>query len=260
MKKILLSIITFAALIIVANVVNATTISVSPTNPKVGDTVTITVTVPNVHTASVTANISGAVNGTIKVVNGDMNGNVSTFSNSASFHCDKAGTINIAISGDSSAVLNGQYVDVGASTSVNVEEVAPTPEPEPDPEPTPDPEPNENQNPQTPTQPTTDTTNKKSNNANLSNLGITPNDFTGFKPNITEYATTVPNDVTSINLYAIGIKGQTIKGTGTKELQEGDNNFEVVVTAEDGTTQKIQKKHHLKKEQQKQVKDLDFLN
>ena len=85
------------------------------------------------------------------------------------------------------------------------------------------------------------TTNKpetptKSSNANLSNLGITPNDFSGFTPGNTSYSVTVPNSVTSINVYANkGQKDQTISGTGTKTLQEGENQFSVVVTAQDGT-------------------------
>ena len=92
-------------------------------------------------------------------------------------------------------------------------------------------------NSQTPTKPTT--TPNKSNNANLGNLGIRPNDFSGFLPYITEYTTTVPNDVTSVEVYATKLEnGQTITGAGTKELQEGENTFEIVVTAPDGTTKK----------------------
>ena len=59
--------------------------------------------------------------------------------------------------------------------------------------------------------------NKESNNANLSNLGIKPNDFTGFKPNKNSYNVTVPNDVTSIEVYAYkGDEGQSVSGTGKK--------------------------------------------
>ena len=83
---------------------------------------------------------------------------------------------------------------------------------------------------------------KKSNNATLSNLGITPNDFKGFTPNKTSYSTSVPNSVSSVNIYANPAKGQEnkqkITGTGKKNLQEGVNQFSIVVTAEDGTTKK----------------------
>ena len=76
--------------------------------------------------------------------------------------------------------------------------------------------------------------NKESNNANLSNLGIKPNDFTGFKPNKNSYNVTVPNDVTSIEVYAYkGDEGQSVSGTGKKNLNEGENTFEVKVFSED---------------------------
>ena len=80
----------------------------------------------------------------------------------------------------------------------------------------------------------------KSNNANLKNLGIRPNDFSGFTANKTEYAVEVPNEVENIEIYAVkGTDGQTISGTGNKTLTEGENAFNVTVTAEDGTTKKI---------------------
>ena len=84
-----------------------------------------------------------------------------------------------------------------------------------------------------------ETTTAKSSNTNLSNLGIRPNDFTGFTPTRTSYSVTVPNDVTSVEVYASKWQsGQTISGTGTKNLSEGANTFNVIVTAEDGVTTK----------------------
>lgn len=78
---------------------------------------------------------------------------------------------------------------------------------------------------------------KKSSNANLSNLGIRPNDFSGFKPGTTTYNVTVPEDVESVEVYATAQdSGATISGTGTKKLQKGANVLNVVVTAEDGKT------------------------
>lgn len=83
------------------------------------------------------------------------------------------------------------------------------------------------------------TTPSKSNVATLSNLGITPNDFKGFSPNKLSYSTEVPNDVETVEIYAKkGQSGQTISGTGKKTLKEGANTFNIVVTAEDGTTKK----------------------
>lgn len=86
------------------------------------------------------------------------------------------------------------------------------------------------QQPQTPT---------KSNVATLSNLGIRPNDFSGFKANTLTYNAQVPYETEKIEIYASkGQSGQTIAGTGTKTLKEGQNTFNITVTAEDRKTTK----------------------
>lgn len=80
-------------------------------------------------------------------------------------------------------------------------------------------------------------TNTQSSNANLSNLGIRPNDFTGFTPSKTEYDVTVPEDVDSVEIYATAQSSSAkISGTGTEELNYGLNEFTITVTAQDGTT------------------------
>ena len=86
----------------------------------------------------------------------------------------------------------------------------------------------------------TQKTQTKSNVATLSNLGIKGQyDFTGFTSSKTSYSVTVPNDVESVEIYASrGQSGQKISGTGVKQLQEGANAVNVVVTAEDGKTTK----------------------
>ena len=79
-------------------------------------------------------------------------------------------------------------------------------------------------------------TTAKSDNADLTNLGIRPNDFSGFTPNKLTYDVTVPLDVESIEVYATASDSKaSISGTGKKNLEEGLNEFEIVVTAEDGT-------------------------
>lgn len=78
----------------------------------------------------------------------------------------------------------------------------------------------------------TDTT-----SADLSNLGIKPNDFSGFLPNKTSYDVTVPENVQTIEVYATAKNSSAkISGTGTQELAIGENKIEVVVSANDGTT------------------------
>lgn len=91
----------------------------------------------------------------------------------------------------------------------------------------------------TQTQNTTKVEAKKSTNANLSDLGITPNDFKGFTPTTLNYAVTVPNDVDKVNVYAKvqDSKAKITSGTGTHNLDEGENSLQIVVTAESGDTQ-----------------------
>lgn len=79
--------------------------------------------------------------------------------------------------------------------------------------------------------------NVKSSNANLLNLGIKPNDFSGFNANKTSYSVTVPNNVDKVEVYATKKDSKAVvSGIGIKELKEGENIANVLVTAEDGTT------------------------
>ena len=135
----------------------------------------------------------------------------------------------------------------------------PTPEPEPDPELTPDPTPTPEPTPEPDPTPTvnnsgsssgstsnsrrntssssTSSSQSESSNANLINLGIRPHDFSGFRSNTTSYSVTVPADTESVEVYAEAQDSNaTVTGTGTVNLQEGENTINVVVTAEDGTT------------------------
>ena len=76
----------------------------------------------------------------------------------------------------------------------------------------------------------------QANNANLSNLGIKPYDFTGFKYGTTSYEVKIPENTDMIEVYATAQHEKaTITGTGKKKLKKGKNNIEVEVTAEDGT-------------------------
>ena len=234
-QKIIFAIIMFIVVIFIKNNSKATNISISPSNPKVGDTITVTVSVPNVHTVDVTANVSGVISGTIKVVGGDLAGVAKDYSNSAQYKCTKEGTVTVGISSSSTAVLNGEYVkNLSATKTITVASNQTSSG-------------NSNsgnsgstttQQPQTPT---------KSNVATLSNLGIRPNDFSGFKANTLTYNTEVPYETDKIEIYASkGQSGQTISGTGTKTLKEGQNTFNITVTAEDGKTTKKHTKYNKK--------------
>lgn len=78
----------------------------------------------------------------------------------------------------------------------------------------------------------------KSTEAILRNLGIKPNDFTGFKQNKKEYSVEVQNSTSEVEVYAEALKGEIISGTGKVSLKEGETTtVNVVVKAEAGNTE-----------------------
>ena len=82
-------------------------------------------------------------------------------------------------------------------------------------------------------------TSKPSSDATLKNLGIKPNDFSGFRKANTSYSVSVPKNVDKVSIYATPSNSKaTVKGTGSKSLQIGKNTFNIKVTAEDKKTTK----------------------
>ena len=81
-------------------------------------------------------------------------------------------------------------------------------------------------------------TREMSNEVTLSDLTVDGDTVDGFDPSVTSYDIgTVENDVTSITIGATpDDDNATVTGTGEKNLEVGDNTFEVVVTAQDGVT------------------------
>lgn len=76
-------------------------------------------------------------------------------------------------------------------------------------------------------------------NAKLSNLGIEKYDFRGFKPDILEYETTIPNNITEVKVYATTQEnGATFTVSGNKDLKVGKNKITILVTAADKKTTK----------------------
>jgi len=78
-----------------------------------------------------------------------------------------------------------------------------------------------------------------SNDATLSDLKASDGSLSpSFSPNTTEYTLRVDESATSVTLTATPNHNTAyVKGAGEKTLVEGDNIFEIVVTAQDGTQQ-----------------------
>ncbi len=82
------------------------------------------------------------------------------------------------------------------------------------------------------------TTASKSNEARLKNLGIKPNDFSGFKKDTTDYSVEIPSNVSKVNVYATPLDSKAkVTGTGDVSLNEGESKkVTITVTAEAGNT------------------------
>lgn len=77
-----------------------------------------------------------------------------------------------------------------------------------------------------------------SKNNNLAALGIDGATLTPeFNAATTEYSVTLPPETTTVNVTAsVADKTATIQGAGTREVTDGDNRLELIVTAQNGST------------------------
>ena len=192
-------------------------ISVSKTSITLGETVTITTTI---NGASWDISLSGAISPSYADTTDDAENGTKTYT--ASFTPSSTGSYTIKLSGNVTD-SNDNRASVSDQVTINVSQGSSSS--------------SSGSSSSTGSTSNNSTSSEKSNNANLSNLGIRPNDFTGFKPGTTTYNVTVPEDVESVEVYATAADSKaTISGTGTKTLQKGANTLSVVVTAEDGTT------------------------
>ena len=216
LKRIILLTILIVAIIAAFSKVNAASANISSnkTSMNVGDTATITVS----YTAAAwNVQVSGAAS----FSSADASSNAKNISKSAilKFKPKKAGTYTINLSGDVTDE-NGKTTDLSKSIKIIVKEKSSN---------------NSNSTDNTTTNDTTTT----SSDATLSNLGIKPNDFSGFRKANTSYSVSVPKNVDKISIYATPSNSKaTVTGTGSKSLKIGKNTFNIKVTAEDKKTTK----------------------
>ena len=229
-KRISKSILIIGIIIIVGllltTVSNATlTITTSKSTVSPGESFNVTVSVGSNEAGAI--NLS-ASNGTLSQTYVDL---MSQSSLTISCVAGSSGTITIS---GSSLVANYASETEGtqsASKSVIIKQPTPTTPTTPN-------------TPSTPTtKPSTNTTTKpaetkKSDNSNLSALQIAEGVITPeFNKKVKEYSINVPNEITKLRIVATPEHSKaTVKITGNEELQVGENNVEIVVTAEDGST------------------------
>lgn len=233
------------------------TISTSKSEAKEGETVSITVN---------GSGITGRVN---------LSATGGTLEESSVWVENSKATVNLTLNGSGDARVTATPSDVSDSSTgeaANVSATGATVKLSKN-EPTPPAETDSNQNeesnnnnetntkPETNNKPTENQQQeaKKSSNANLNNLGIKPNDFTGFKSGTTSYSVTVPNDVEKVNVYATAAdRNAKVSGTGDRNLNVGSNALNVTVTAEDGTTKTYTinvKREEAKQEEEKKEEE-----
>ena len=220
-KKVILILLIYICGLLMTTNSNAASanISANKTSVNVGETVTITV---RANAAAWEIHITGAVSG--NYADTSDNGENTSVTKTLTFTPKAEGTYTIKMSGNVSDGSNNAITSIGGSITIIAKASTSN---------------NNGNNSSNSGSSSNTNTVTKSNVATLSNLGIRPNDFSGFSANKTSYSTEVPNNVESIEIYANkGQSGQTITGTGKKTLKEGTNTFSIVVTAEDGKTQK----------------------
>ena len=229
-KSVCIILITVFMLINIKTVYAASSISFSSSSPKVGESLRVTVSVPNVNTVDLKATVSGCgTNGTIQIVDGSMTGNPKTFSGSVTVTPTSTGTITVAISDSSNAVLNGSYVSVGGSRRITVSNKQSSSNSS-----------SSSSNNSTSSSNTTTTQEpevKKSSEKNLSSLSVSEGTLSPkFSSGTTTYKVDLTSETESLTISAKAKDSKAkVSGTGKKELKIGENNFTVTVTAEDGS-------------------------
>lgn len=225
MKKILFNILLALFVLFPVSVLADGYVSVSPSSLTIeqGSSKTFTITAYNaIGDVSIKSNNSGIASVSTGEWGTGMVEEKVTKTGSITVIGKSVGTTTITLTIDA-ATFDGDDL-AGQTKTVTVNVVAkPAPQPQPS-NPTPS-------NPQ-PQQP------QKSTNNNLKSFSI--DGFELVKVDNNNYTLTVSNDTTSINVNASAEDSKAnVTGTGTKELQVGENNVEVIITSESGAQNKI---------------------
>lgn len=200
--------------------VSSSSISMYPGETKI-ITITSNNAVGRLNISSSNSGVASVGPGSIFIQEPGSTGSITITSNSV-------GTATISVvATENFATMDEEFL-TGQTRTVTVNVVA---KPAPNPTPTPQPTPSQNNN-------NNNNQNNKSQNTNIKE--ITVDDYTLTKVDNNNYTLTVSNDVTSINLKATPEDSKSkITGTGSHNLNIGENNIEIIVTSEAGTQNKI---------------------
>ncbi len=235
-----------------AATVGKSTVKSNKTSIKKGDIVTVTITITAHSDDNMIYNTDGKVVFTNSVLAYDscsanssnlIGGNIVKFSHSGSQKSSTSISLEFKAIANGTATIkledcyyygdkdNSMYSVTGQSVNVKVSELPTSSKPS-----------SSNSSTSKPTSSKTTTT-KPSTNANLSALTITGGTLTPeFNKNTTEYTVTVENSVATTEITATAAdKNAKIEGAGALNLEVGDNEKNIVVTAADKKTTKTYK-------------------
>ena len=210
-------------------------LSVSSGSVYIGDSFTVTANISSAAAWNVHVSASGPVSG-CSINQADATADAMDTNKSFSATCTATGegTITIRLSGDVTSASDGNAVNISGSKAVSVT-TKPTP---------PSNNNNNNNNNNKPSnnnnnnKQNNNTTDNRSKNNNLKELSIEGYDLVKVDDN--NYTLTVTNDVANINIKATAEDAKAkVSGSGSHELKVGENNLEVIVTAENGSQNKI---------------------
>ena len=196
----------------------------SKSQVTVGSTFSVTASVSGAAAWNVHVSASGPVSGcTINAADATESATNGSKSYSASCKATGTGTITLKLSGDTTTEAGANSAISGTATVTVVANSSgggggtPTPTTPKKVEPT------------------------KSSNTKLEEFGVKDYKISPeFSNGVNDYSLTVPYDTTKISIYTSRTSDkQKVTGNGEKEVKTGDNKFEVIVTAEDGTRRKI---------------------
>ena len=239
-KYLIISLITIFAFNI--NVFAASgSLGVSSSSVYVGDSFTVTANVSSAAAWNIYVSASGPVSG-CSINQADATADAMDTNKTFSATCTATGigTITIRLSGDVTSASDGNAVNVSGSRSVTVSA-----------KPTPPSNSNNNNNNNNNNNSNNNNNNNFSNNNsnnqatdnrsknnNIKKLSVEGYDLTKVDNN--NYTLSVPNDVTSININAtVEDSKSKVTGVGSHDINVGENNIEIIVTAENGSQNKI---------------------
>ena len=209
-------------------------LGVSSSSVYVGDSFTVTVNVKSAAAWNVHVSASGPVSGCV-INQADATADAMDTNKTFSATCTATGegTITVRLSGDVTSASDGNAVGISGSRSVTVSK-KPTP-----------PSNNNNNNSNNNRPSNNNNTDTRSKNSNIKKLSIEGYDLVKVDNN--NYTLSVPNDVTSVNIKATAEDSKSkVTGAGNHDINVGENNIEIVVTAENGSQNKINVKYYSK--------------